>query len=82
MIAKAIAYIETVSLSGNARFFKIIEPFRQQQKAGKVVSSSVKYCHLRRLASKSPLLDSTISAQLEKKFIGTVTASLLPIPTN
>jgi hypothetical protein len=35
----AIADIETVSLRGNARFLEIIEQSRQQQKAGKVVSS-------------------------------------------
>ena len=35
----AIADIETVSLSSNARFLEIIERSRQQQKAGKVVSS-------------------------------------------
>lgn len=35
----AIADIETVSLSSNPRFLEIIERSRQQQKAGKVVSS-------------------------------------------
>ncbi|HAG82356.1 MAG TPA: hypothetical protein DCL61_14605 [Cyanobacteria bacterium UBA12227] len=35
----AIADIESVSLSGNTRFLEIIERSKQQQKAGKVVSS-------------------------------------------